>query len=191
MPFFSGSFINTSLERRAKPILTLHDGRRHFNLSGIRTCVHPHGSSALYHCATGADIFYFLYSHMYTVYKSIDIDMVEVSLYRHIHPNPHSHPSFYLLFSLTLSGCTLSTAFLYIFFTPAGVTSWCIPHSFHRSSPSHNTVCREHSNARMFFSLPSVHSRTWGARKWNPLCNYVFYKDESQYSLHFLDWGCL
>ena len=34
------------------PILTPHDGRRQFGLSGMRTCDHPHASPELYHCAT-------------------------------------------------------------------------------------------------------------------------------------------
>ena len=35
-------------------MLTHHDSRHHFGLSGIRTYVHPHGSPELCHCATGA-----------------------------------------------------------------------------------------------------------------------------------------
>ena len=38
--------------RGIKPILTPHDSRRHFGLSGIRTCDHPQACPKLYHCAT-------------------------------------------------------------------------------------------------------------------------------------------
>ena len=48
--FFFNLFILRHLERGIKPILTPHDGRRHFGLSGIRTCVHQHGSPH-HHCA--------------------------------------------------------------------------------------------------------------------------------------------
>ena len=52
--YYCHSFILRCLERGTKPILpvTSHDGRRHFHLSGIRTCVQQHGSPTLYHCAT-------------------------------------------------------------------------------------------------------------------------------------------
>ena len=54
--FFYNSFILHCLERGTKPILTPNDGRRHFGMSGIRTCVHLHGSPELYHCATDANL---------------------------------------------------------------------------------------------------------------------------------------
>ena len=63
--FFKHSFILHRLERGTKPILTPHDSRRHFGLSGIQTCVHPHGSPALYHCATGADFQSYLIVSLY------------------------------------------------------------------------------------------------------------------------------
>ena len=49
-------FILHRLERGTKHILSPHDGRCHFGLSGIRTCVYPHGSPAFYHYATGNSI---------------------------------------------------------------------------------------------------------------------------------------
>lgn len=61
--------------------------------------------------------------------------------------------------SLTLSGCTTSTALLYTFFTCSGVTRSAMLTGFHLVSPSHNTVCIVDSSARMFLSLPSIHSR--------------------------------
>ena len=39
-----------------KPILTPHDGRCQFGLSGIRTCDHPHANPELYYCAMGASL---------------------------------------------------------------------------------------------------------------------------------------
>lgn len=44
-------------------------------------------------------------------------------------------------------------------------TSSCIPIFFHRFSSSHNTVSSEHSNARIFFRLPSLQLRIWNDRK--------------------------
>ena len=38
-----------------KPVLTPYDGRRQFELSGIRTYDHPYASPELYHCATDAN----------------------------------------------------------------------------------------------------------------------------------------
>ena len=37
-------------------MLTPHNGQRYFGLGRIQTCVHPHGSPAHYHCATGGDL---------------------------------------------------------------------------------------------------------------------------------------
>ena len=48
---FLNLFILRRLERGSKPMLTPHDGRRHFMLCGIRTCDHPHASHKLYHYA--------------------------------------------------------------------------------------------------------------------------------------------
>lgn len=52
-----------------------------------------------------------------------------------------------------------------------------MPTGVQRLSPSHNTVCRVDSSARMFLSLPSVHSRScreWTADRdqglWPPAC---------------------
>ena len=50
--FFKEPFILRRLEKGTKPILTPHDGRLHFGLSGIRTYDHPLSND----CAMVADI---------------------------------------------------------------------------------------------------------------------------------------
>lgn len=81
---------------------------------------------------------------------------------------------------LTLSGCTTSTARRYCFLTCPGVTRSAMPTGVQRLSPSHSTVCSVDSRARMFLSLPSVQSRSYGTRgccsagSWlqpHPLCS--------------------
>ena len=57
-PFFQRIlFISCCLERGTKPIRTPYDSWRHFILSGIRTCDHPHGRPQLYRYATGVEFF--------------------------------------------------------------------------------------------------------------------------------------
>lgn len=62
---------------------------------------------------------------------------------------------------VALSGCTTSTARRYCFFTCSGVTRSAILTGVQRLSPSHNTVCRVDSSARMFLSLPSIQSKSF------------------------------
>lgn len=62
---------------------------------------------------------------------------------------------------VALSGCTTSTARRYCFFTCSGVTRSAILTGVQRLSPSHNTVCRVDSSARIFLSLPSIQSKSF------------------------------
>ena len=52
---FSEHLFSVVWRTGTKPILTIHDGRRQFGLSGVRTCDHVHASPELYHCDTDAD----------------------------------------------------------------------------------------------------------------------------------------
>lgn len=61
----------------------------------------------------------------------------------------------------TLSGCTTRTARRYCFFTCSGVTRSAILTGVQRLSPSHSTVCSVDRSARMFLSLPSIHSKSY------------------------------
>ena len=53
--FFSKPLFYVVWRTGTKPLLTLYDGRRQFDFSGIQTYDHPHASPELYHCAKGAD----------------------------------------------------------------------------------------------------------------------------------------
>ena len=50
--FLPYHFFLDGLENRTKPVSTPYDGWRWWDAGGTRTCVHPHVSRPLYHCAT-------------------------------------------------------------------------------------------------------------------------------------------
>ena len=60
--FFSKHLFYVVWRTGTRSILTSHDGRHLFSLSGIRTCDHPHASPEFYHRAMGADICFYVYS---------------------------------------------------------------------------------------------------------------------------------
>lgn len=80
---------------------------------------------------------------------------------------------------VALSGCTTSTARRYCFFTCSGVTRSAILTGVQRLSPSHNTVCRVDSSARMFLSLPSIQSKSYRQQSRQPQEGAVFRRPPS------------